>query len=258
MGGGLTNPEAAAAVAETWDTAIGEALAEALLCVWIFTVLTGELGAEALAIFKPLTLAEVAGERASTDSLLLRLATLLTATMFFPAAVKLFPPADKATAGAEVDDDVGVIMTKVGPLAVGLEGCMATEVALLVEEATTSGNCATAGGLGEDLNLLSRMESNSANCSIVLDDMDLTMVCPTDLTVLSAASVLLVEAVEIIVEEGSEGRVDVEAAVVTMTFEAGAVLIPSACGGTVTSRLPCLIIHRPVALCTKTCLSPQC
>ena len=45
-------------------------------------------------------------------------------------------------------------------------------------EATTSGKLA-AGGLGElDLNLLSSIESNSANCSMVLDDMDLTIVCP--------------------------------------------------------------------------------
>jgi hypothetical protein len=44
-------------------------------------------------------------------------------------------------------------------------------------EATTSGKLA-AGGLGEDdLNLLSSIESNSANCSMVLDDMDLTIVC---------------------------------------------------------------------------------
>ena len=175
--------------------------------------MTGELGAEALAIFKlPLITFEAeAGEIASTDSLLFRLATLLTATMFFPLlAAKLFPPADRATAvgaAAEVDDEVGVMMTKVGPLGVGLEVCMtAVAAALLVEEATTSGNCG-AGGLGEDLNLLSRMESNSANCSIVLDDIDLTIVCPTDFTVLlpasSEAPVLEEdeEAVEIIVEE---------------------------------------------------------
>ena len=230
----MTNPEAAAA---TFDTAIGEALADALVCVCIFTALTGELGAEALAIFKPplITLEAEAGEIASTDSLLFRLATLLTATMFFPlVAPKLFPPADKATAvGAdEVDDEVGVIMTKVGPLGVGLEVCMTAVAAeLFVEEATTSGNC-TAGGLGDDLNLLSRMESNSANCSIVLDDIDLTIVCPTDFTVLLPASSeapVLDEAeedVEIIVEEGSEGRV-VVAAVVTITLE-GAVVIPKA------------------------------
>lgn len=201
--------------------------------------MTGELGAEALAIFKlPLITFEAeAGEIASTDSLPFRLATLLTATMFFPLlAAKLFPPADRATAvgaaAAEVDDEVGVMMTKVGPLGVGLEVCMtAVAAALLVEEATTSGNCG-AGGLGEDLNLLSRMESNSANCSIVLDDIDLTIVCPTDFTVLlpasSEAPVLEEdeEAVEIIVEEGSEGRV-VVAAVVTMTLE-GAVVIPKA------------------------------
>jgi len=200
--------------------------------------LTGELGAEALAIFKlPLITFEAeAGEIASTDSLLFRLATLLTATMFFPLlAAKLFPPADRAAAvgaAAEVDDEVGVMMTKVGPLGVGLEVCMtAVAAALLVEEATTSGNCG-AGGLGDDLNLLSRMESNSANCSIVLDDIDLTIVCPTDFTVLlpssSEAPVLDEdeEAVEIIVEEGSEGRV-VVAAVVTITLE-GAVVIPKA------------------------------
>lgn len=50
-------------------------------------------------------------------------------------------------------------------------------------EATTSGKDtveaaeAIAGGLGEeDLNLLSRIESNSANCSMVLEDIDLTIV----------------------------------------------------------------------------------
>ena len=78
----MTNPEAPETA--TLDTAIGEALADAL-DVWIFTALTGELGAEALAIFKPLTLELEAGEMASTDSLLLRPATLLTATIFFPA-----------------------------------------------------------------------------------------------------------------------------------------------------------------------------
>ena len=67
------------------------------------------------------------------------------------------------------------------------------------------------------------MESNSANCSIVLDDMDLTMVCPNDFTVFSELEL----AVEIIVEEGSEGRVVVGVDVVETTTD-GAVVIPSA------------------------------
>jgi hypothetical protein len=41
----------------------------------------------------------------------------------------------------------------------------------------TSGN--DGEGLGDDdLNLLSRMESNSANCSMVLEDIDLTIAVP--------------------------------------------------------------------------------
>ena len=74
--------------------------------------LTGELGADALAIFKlPFNLAAEAG-MASTDSLLFK---PCTATIFFPLA-KLFPAADKATGVAVEPDEVGVIITKVGPL----------------------------------------------------------------------------------------------------------------------------------------------
>ena len=98
------------------------------------TALTGELGAEALAIFKlPLILLE-AGEIASTDSLLFK-PTLLTATIFFPLAKLL--PVDNATGVAVEPDDVGVIMTKVGPLeaVADLDGAAA-----VLAEATTSGN----------------------------------------------------------------------------------------------------------------------
>ena len=52
------------------------------------------------------------------------------------------------------------------------------------------------------------------NCSIVPDDIGLTIVCPPDFTVLLPASFEDEEAVEIIVEESSDGRV-VVAAVVT-------------------------------------------
>ena len=74
-------------------------------------------------------------------------------------------------------DEDGAIMTNVGPLLLPAEvGCFKFEAAEVVE-ATTSGKLA--GGLGEDdLNLLSSIESNSANCSIVLDDIDLTIVWP--------------------------------------------------------------------------------
>ena len=69
------------------------------------------------------------------------------------------------------------MITKVGPLLPEDDCCLEDEAAEVVE-ATTSGKLA-AGGLGEDdFNLLSRIESNSANCSMVLEDMDLTMVCP--------------------------------------------------------------------------------
>ena len=62
-------------------------------------------------------------------------------------------------------------MTKVGPLLPMGDACGFEEEEPVVE-ATTSGK--HAGGLGEDdLNLLSSMESNSANCSMVLEDMDL-------------------------------------------------------------------------------------
>ena len=66
-------------------------------------------------------------------------------------------------------------MTKVGPLLPTDDACGFEEEPVV--EATTSGK--HAGGLGDDdLNLLSSMESNSANCSMVLEDMDLTIVCP--------------------------------------------------------------------------------
>ena len=67
------------------------------------------------------------------------------------------------------------MITNVGPL---LPDNDLEDDAPEVVEATTSGKL-TAGGLGEDdLNLLSRIESNSANCSMVLEDIDLTIVCP--------------------------------------------------------------------------------
>ena len=74
-------------------------------------------------------------------------------------------------------DEDGAMITNVGPLLPDNDCCLEEEAPEVVE-ATTSGKL-TAGGLGEDdLNLLSRIESNSANCSIVLEDMDLTIVCP--------------------------------------------------------------------------------
>ena len=97
-------------------------------------------------------------------------------------------------------------------------------------EATTSGSSSSieAGGLGDDLNLLSNIESNSANCSIVLDDMDLTMVCPNDFTVLGSLPELEDVAVEIILEEVSEGRVVVVVGAAVDTITLGAVVIPRA------------------------------
>ena len=69
----MTNPEAAATAAWACDTAMGEALAEALVWAWILTALTGELGADALAIFKlPFNFEAAEAGMASTDSLLFR------------------------------------------------------------------------------------------------------------------------------------------------------------------------------------------
>ena len=82
-------------------------------------------------------------------------------------------------------------MTKVGPLLPMGDACGFEEEEPVVE-ATTSGK--HAGGLGEDdLNLLSSMESNSANCSMVLEDMDLTIVCPILVVVVEPFSELLDE-----------------------------------------------------------------
>ena len=85
-------------------------------------------------------------------------------------------------------EDEGVIMTKVGPLFLVLlanEGCVedvltevdedAAVVVVVPDDDDDDGDGAGSGvGLGEDLNLLSRIESNSANCSMVLEDIDLT------------------------------------------------------------------------------------
>lgn len=202
----------------------------------------GELGAEVLASFKvPLTLEaieDVASRlslRFSVGPALLDAGLLptLTATMFLPLVVK-------NVLLRVVDIDVeGAMMTKVGPLLVlGI----AVEV---VADATTSGSEGV-GGLGDDLNLLSRMESNSASCSMVLDDMDLTIVCPS--AIFSVDDPRLAEVA---------GIGDVVAAELVTTV-ACTLLMPKACGGTVTKRLPCLIIHLPVALWTSTCLSPHC
>lgn len=136
--------------------------------------MTGELGAEVLIFNVPLIAfvvptAEGAETRVSVDSLLFRLGPMLTATMFLlPVVIKVF--------GFTPDED-GAMITNVGPLLPDNDCCLEEEAPEVVE-ATTSGKL-TAGGLGEDdLNLLSRIESNSANCSIVLEDMDLTIVCP--------------------------------------------------------------------------------
>ena len=144
-------------------------------------------------------------------------------------------------------------MTNVGPLllVLGNDDVVLITVLLVEADVVTSGV-----GLGDDLNLLSRIESNSANCSIVLEDMDLTMGCFTVVVVLLLDDVII-EVVTTVVEAADEAAAGVMAVAVAAAEE-GVVVIPKACGGTVTKRLPCLIIHRPVALWTSTCLSPQC
>ena len=94
----------------------------------------------------------------------------------------------------EVFEVEGVIMTKVGPLFLvlltAIEVCCEFEdvlteveeedaavVDVVVPDDDDEGDGDDAGsgvGLGEDLNLLSKIESNSANCSMVLEDIDLT------------------------------------------------------------------------------------
>ena len=72
--------------------------------------------------------------------------------------------------------------------------------------------------------MLSRIESNSANCSMVREEM--------------AGE----GGVEAALGGGGGGVVAGE----------GGGLMPRAWGGTVTSLLPCRMIQRPVALCTNT------
>lgn len=92
----------------------------------------------------------------------------------------------------EVFEVEGVIMTNVGPLFLVLltnelpapvedvmtevdEDAAVADVVIPDDDDDGDGDGAGSGvGLGEDLNLLSRIESNSANCSMVLEDIDLT------------------------------------------------------------------------------------
>ena len=92
----------------------------------------------------------------------------------------------------EVFEVEGVIMTKVGPLFLVLltnelpapvedvmtevdEDAAVVDVVIPDDDDDGDGDGAGSGvGLGEDLNLLSRIESNSANCSMVLEDIDLS------------------------------------------------------------------------------------
>ena len=97
-----------------------------------------------------------------------------------------------------------------------------------------------AGGLGlEDLNLLSRIESNSANCSMVLEDIDLTIVWPCSVN-LSLPAVMAIAEEEAFDDELLELDDELD--------EALEVVMPKAWGGTVTKRFPCRMIHLPVAL----------
>lgn len=187
------------------------------------TVLTGELGAETLLVIlrsvplillllgsllnESLRFKILPAAATGSDPLLLGAAATLTATMLRPPVV-----VRKLLLKLANEDDEGAIMTKVGPLPLfeAKSGLL-----LLVVEATTSGKVEelAIGGLGLDLNLLSRMESNSANCSMVLELMDLTMVCPT-------ATLLSLE------EDGAEGSGGGVGVAVVEVDEAGLAVKP--------------------------------
>ena len=87
------------------------------------------------------------------------------------------------------------------------------------------------------VNLLSRIESNSASCSLML--VDSWSAAAVSSAVAGGSSL----PPSVAVCGGVEGLL--------------AASMPRAWGGTVTSRFPCRMIHRPVALWTSTCLSPH-
>ena len=155
---------------------VGDELADTLEQA-ILTPLTGELGAEL----------EVTSFMAVVPFNFVVPATVPIGTISFliTLVLKLV-----VTVPEVLIEDEGVIMTKVGPLFLVLlanEGCVEdvlTEVdedaavVVVVPDDDDDGDGAGSGvGLGEDLNLLSRIESNSANCSMVLEDIDLTTGC---------------------------------------------------------------------------------
>ena len=118
-------------------------------------------------------------------------------------------------------------MTKVGPLllVLGNDDVVVLITVLLVEAVDVT---SVGVGLGDDLNLLSRIESNSANCSIVLEDMDLTIVgCFTAVVVLLLDAEVIMEVVTTVVEAADEAA---EAGVMAVAVAAadGVVVIPKA------------------------------